>query len=97
MFRFVRNHLQEIYTKYLKNLSSSCFLLSFGLFRVLNVLYDLSDDDTLGTETCSCVECHLLNCVLSEVFYNYFNEHCNTAGCIMEEKVKTECGMMVQI
>ena len=27
----------------------------------LNVLYELPDGDSLGTETCSNVECHLLN------------------------------------
>ena len=62
MFRFVRNHLQEIYTKYL----NTSVLLVFRYPSVtdfLNVLYDLSDDDALGAETCSCVECHLLNCV----------------------------------
>ena len=63
MFRFAGNHLLEINTKYLKHFSSSCFSSSFSLFRVLNILYGLSDDDTLGTETCSSVECHLLNCV----------------------------------
>jgi len=33
-----------------------------GLF-VLNVLYELPDDDSLGIKTCSNIKCHLLNCV----------------------------------
>ena len=32
--------------------------------RILNVLYEMSDDDSLGIKTCSTVECHLLNWVV---------------------------------
>lgn len=31
---------------------------------VLNVLYELLDDDYLGNETCCDVECHLLNWIV---------------------------------
>ena len=57
-----RNH-QEIHTKHFKQNSSSSFSLPLSDWRVLQVLFDLLDDGSLEIETCSSVQCHLLNCV----------------------------------
>ena len=35
---------------------------------VFNVLYELPDDDSVGNKTCSNVDCHLLNRVISYLF-----------------------------
>jgi len=63
MFWFSRNLHQEIHTKYLKHVYSSCFPLPVIERRVLKVFDEVPDNDSLGIETCSSPEGHFLNFV----------------------------------
>jgi hypothetical protein len=55
-----------------KNLSNWC---------VLNVLYELPDDDSLGIKTCCNVETFIkLSCFWLMWFYYYLHEYCNAVG-----------------
>jgi hypothetical protein len=40
---------------------------------VLNILYELSEDDILGIKSCSNIECHLLNWVVFDMFLLLLN------------------------
>ena len=50
----------------------------------LNVLYESPDDDSLGIETCSNEECHLLNWVVFDwhVLIVTLHKHYNTMGSL---------------
>jgi RNA polymerase-interacting CarD/CdnL/TRCF family regulator len=56
----------------------------------------LSDDDSLGIETCSNVHCHLLSCVWLKCFIVTLSEPCHTVRCPIKSKLKTDCRLTVQ-
>jgi hypothetical protein len=63
MFLFGYIHHHDIHRAYFKIHKFFMIFITIKLVMCFQCFYEFPDDDTLEIETCSSVECHLLNCV----------------------------------
>ena len=69
----------------IRNTSNFSFLLPFIEGSVLKRLFEVHDN-SLGMESCSCVQCHLLNFVWLKCFIVTLTEPCYRLGWLINSK-----------